>query len=189
MKDQQKIVSRLQNIKNAGLPERIDCLGKEVSFSCGTATQFALQIERDQKRIVQAKFKTNGCSFAVAAADVLADMITNKTLSELGGLNLEELKLFVETQLNKFPVEKQKCLDMVLLALKMAFADFRRKQVEEFVGEKALICTCFCVSEDTIERLISEGKVKTVEDVGRACRAGNGCGSCRILIQEMLDLS
>ncbi len=185
----QKVILRLERVKNAGVPERIDCSGRDVSFVCGTAAQFALQIDKTEKRIVQAKFKTSGCSFAVAAADLLAEIITDKTLFDLKGLDQERLAKKIQAQLGEFPPERRQCLEMVLKALKAAFMDFRAKQLEEFVGEKALICTCFGVSEDTIEKLISEGKAKTVEEVGRICRAGTGCGSCQFLIQEILDSS
>ncbi|GIU82299.1 MAG: hypothetical protein D6687_09130 [Acidobacteria bacterium] len=183
----QKIISRLQNIKNAGEPKRVDCIGKDASFACGTAVQFALQIDKTEKRIIQAKFKTNGCGFAVAIADLLAEIITDKTLADLKGLERENLSRVIQAEFGELPSEKRQCLEMVLTALKAAFMDFRNRQIEEFAGEKALVCSCFGISEDTIEKLISGRKAKTVEDVGKLCRAGTGCGSCRFLIQEMLD--
>jgi NAD(P)H-nitrite reductase large subunit len=45
------------------------------------------------------------------------------------------------------------------------------------------------VTETTIERLINERSLQTVEEVTRACNAGGGCGSCRPIIQEMLDFA
>jgi NAD(P)H-nitrite reductase large subunit len=51
-----------------------------------------------------------------------------------------------------------------------------------------LICTCFGISEDTIQSVISETGAETVEAVGDACNAGTGCGSCRFLIQELIDI-
>jgi NifU-like protein len=60
-------------------------------------------------------------------------------------------------------------------------------QIEEFTGEKALICTCFGVSEETIERVIANNRCETVEEVSQKCNAGSGCGSCQPLIQEIID--
>ena len=71
--------------------------------------------------------------------------------------------------------------------LQTALADFRALQIEEFIGEKALICTCFGVSEETIENLVFEESLATVEEVTDACNAGGGCGSCQPLIQEIID--
>jgi len=75
-----------------------------------------------------------------------------------------------------------------LETLQDAFADFRAFQIEEFTGEKALICTCFSVSEDTIENLVKENSLETVEEVTDACNAGGGCGSCQPLVQEIIDV-
>jgi len=67
-------------------------------------------------------------------------------------------------------------------------AAYRERRVEEFQGEKALICTCFGVSEETIVTAISENSLSDVDQVVDLCRAGSGCGSCRMLIQELVDM-
>jgi NAD(P)H-nitrite reductase large subunit len=56
-----------------------------------------------------------------------------------------------------------------------------------FRGEKALVCTCFGVTEETIDEALQISAVQTVEDVTSLCRAGGGCGACTMMIQEMLD--
>jgi NifU-like protein len=90
-------------------------------------------------------------------------------------------------ELGEFPAGRGHCPEIGLEALRAALADYRKFRIEEFSGEKALICTCFGVSEEKIEGVISELGLETVEEVGDACNAGSGCGSCRMLIQEMLD--
>jgi NifU-like protein len=67
-------------------------------------------------------------------------------------------------------------------------AAYRARRIEEFQGEKALICTCFGVSEETIIGAIAENGFTEVEQVSKAYRAGSGCGSCRFLIQELIDM-
>jgi len=64
---------------------------------------------------------------------------------------------------------------------------YRELRVSEYEGEKALICTCFGISEDTIVATIKENKITDVEEVADQVRAGSGCGSCRMLIQELID--
>ena len=87
----------------------------------------------------------------------------------------------------EFPPDRHQCATVCIEALRGAFADFRIRQIEEFQGEKALICTCFGVSEETIESHIRKCRLETVDEVARACNAGSGCGSCRMLIQEIID--
>lgn len=122
-----------------------------------------------------------------AAADVLAETVKNKHLSELHGLKPADLNAAVEASLGVFDKGRRQCADCCISALRSAFADYRKRQIEEFHGEKALICTCFGVSEETIDHHIETGSLRTVDDVAQVCRAGGGCGSCRMLIQEMLD--
>jgi NifU-like protein len=72
-------------------------------------------------------------------------------------------------------------------AFRAALAEYRSKVIEEFKGERALICTCFGVSEDTIIKTIERDAPTDISEVSAACKAGTGCGSCRMLIQELID--
>jgi bacterioferritin-associated ferredoxin len=135
-----------------------------------------------------AKFKSSGCGFAVAAADVLTEKILDCRLTDLHGLDKNELKGEIETRLEEFPEHRAHCREMCFDALRAALADFRSFQIEEFAGEKLLICTCFGVSEEEIEKVIEEYQAVSVEEVSDVCNAGTGCGSCQFLIQEMIDI-
>ena len=50
-----------------------------------------------------------------------------------------------------------------------------------------IICHCFDVSGEEIEKAIREQGLKTVEEVGEATNEGTGCGGCQEKIQEILD--
>ncbi len=170
--------------KHAGKSEKTNAIGTGASFVCGSFVRIYLEIDA-QKQIIDAKFKSNGCGFAIAAADVLAEKIVGKNLTALHGLN--NLKAEIERELDKFPAHRKHCAEICIDALSQAFADFRALQIEEFAGEKALICTCFGVSEERIEKIIVETQAETVEEIGEICNAGTGCGSCQLLIQTILD--
>ena len=123
----------------------------------------------------------------LASADVLAESLAGKHLSELHGLDETELISDIQNELGEIPAGRLLCITACIDSLRAAFADFRARQIEEFQGEKALICTCFGVSEETIQTVINKDPLITVEDVAAVCRAGRGCGSCRMLIQELID--
>lgn len=182
-----KISERFYAPTNSGKAARANAVGTGASFVCGAFARFYLQIDVQTKKIVEAKFKTGGCGFLIAATDVLAEKIKGKKLIELHGLDENELRAEIEGELGLFPAHRAHCLKICLDALQAAFADFRAFQIEEFAGEKALICTCFGVSEETIERAVAENEIETVEDVIDICKAGGGCGSCQFLIQEIID--
>lgn len=183
-----KISEKFHAPSNVGKAENLNAKGTGATFACGAVLRFTLQIEIETKQIVEAKFQTNGCGFLIAAADVLADEIKGKNLREFHGANKDILAGRIETELSEFPENRKHCLELCLETLNDAFADFRRFQIEEFAGEKALVCTCFGVSEDAIEKLIEENSLATVEEITAACNAGGGCGSCQFLIQEILDV-
>ena len=183
-----KISERFHAPKNSGETADANAVGVGASFACGAFVRFYLYLDARTKQIKAAKYKTNGCGFSIAAAEVLAEKIVGEKLTELHGLDKSELRGVIENKLEKYPSGRSHCLEICLDALQQAFSDFRRFQIEEFTGEKALICTCFGVSEETIEKAIEVNKIETVEEVTENCRAGGGCGSCQFLIQEMIDL-
>lgn len=172
----------------AGKVLKTNAVGAGASFVCGSFVRFFLEIDVQTKEIREARYKTNGCGFMIAAAEVLTEKIGGRRLTELHGLNHAELFDRIETELGEFPAPRRHCAEICFDALQSALADFRSFQLEEFTGEKALICTCFGVSEETIEQAIAETQAETVEEIGEICSAGTGCGSCQFLIRELIDI-
>ena len=182
----EKISERFYALKRVGKAEKTNAVGTGASFVCGTFVRFFLEIDEQTKEIKDAKYKSNACGFALAAAEVLAEKIGRKKLTELHGLENAELKIDLENELGKFPDARTHCAEICFDALHAALNDFRSMQIEEFTGEKALICTCFGVSEEEIENVIETNAVESVEEVTDVCNAGGGCGSCRMLIEELI---
>jgi NifU-like protein involved in Fe-S cluster formation/bacterioferritin-associated ferredoxin len=174
------VLDRLRSPRHAGENGGSNAVGRSVSLSCGTYVTIQMTVDPSAKRIEKVSFRSNGCGFMIAAADVLADKLEGSYLADLNAT-----AGLVES-LGPLTPGREPCRDVVIAALLEAFADHRRRQVEEFVGDKALICTCFGVSEEVIEQLVMTG-VETVEEAGRRCRAGTGCGACQMLIQEIID--
>lgn len=184
-----KISERFHAPKNAGKLKGANADGTNATFVCGALLRIVIQIETGTKEILQAKFQTNGCGYLIAAADILTETIKGKKLVEFHSLERQVLQREIEDKLGAFSEHRRHCLDLCLETLQNALADYRAFQVEEWTGEKALICSCFGVSEETIENLIKANSLETVDQVTKICRAGGGCGSCQFLIQEILDVS
>jgi NifU-like protein len=180
-----EVQARLESSKNTGALSDASARGRAVSFECGSFV--AIELEAGPDSIKDARFSSNGCGFMIGAADVLCEKLNGNRLADLHGLRDDELHEYVISQLNGLPVERTQCLNVCIEALQSAFAGLRDRRVEEFRGEKALICTCFGVTEETIENTIAEHGLSNVDEVTDLCRAGGGCGSCRMLIEEMLD--
>lgn len=183
-----KISDKFHTPRHSGRAAAVNAVGTNATLVCGAALRFTLRIDHQTKEISEAKFTTSGCGYAISAAEVLAEKIVGKHLAELHGLDKNILQSEIESQLGAFQESRKHCLELALDTLQSAFADYRAAQIEEWAGEKALVCTCFGVSEETIEGIIKDERLETVEEVTSACHAGGGCGSCQPLIQEIIDV-
>ena len=50
----------------------------------------------------------------------------------------------------------------------------------------ALVCLCNGVSERKVVKAIAHG-ADSIEEIGRACRAGTTCHGCHDTLEELLD--
>ena len=172
------------NPRNVGEVEEPRFTGRSGSFQCGAILRVFLQIDESQ-RITEAKFKAAGCSVLVAAASLLIEEVRGKTTGEAAAVaqNLDRLA----GKLGTLPAARNECVLLACEALLSAIRNYSDSAREEWEGDEALICTCFCVSERTIEREIKENALRTIAQVTAACSAGGGCRSCYPLIEDILE--
>lgn len=159
--------------RNVGDADEPRFVGRSASLTCGAHVRFSIQVDENHG-ISQAKFRAAGCSDLVAAASLLTEQVTGLTTAEAATVGQEPTD-----------VDPQ-CARLAREALLDAIRDFSNAARDDWAGDEALICTCFFVSERTIEREIQARGLTTVAEVTRACNAGAGCGSCHQLIQEIL---
>jgi len=184
-----KLAKRVRSIDRPSVVESENAYGKDANFVCGSYVRFSVRIDPEAKQIDAVGFRSNGCGYMLAAADILANCIDGKKLSGLNGLQEPDLFALVERELGIVESGRSDCIKCTIAALQACFESYREKQIEEFRGERALICTCFGVSEETVANGIANGSMRSVDEVTAKCNAGGGCGSCRMLIQEMLDVA
>lgn len=173
-----KIQARFINPQNAGEILNADAVGNAGSFVCGAVLRFYLRAENE--KIVAARFKSAGCGYLSAAADLWCEKIVGKTLAEIDAVQ-------IEAELSSFPAAKKHCLELIFDAAAAAKRHLRTNRLADWNGDEILICTCFGVSEKTIAAVIAENNLDSVSQVTKLCRAGGGCGSCQVLIQDILD--
>lgn len=171
----------------AGNAAGVNAVGTDASFECGCFVRMSLAIDTASKTIKEAAFRSNGCGFMIAAADKISEVMAGRELTSLHSLAGAEFTAIIAEEIGVFPQQRSHCLHSVLEAFRSALAAYRAQLLEEFRGEKALVCTCFGITEESIENFINISQPGTIEEVTAGCRAGAGCGSCRMLIQEMLD--
>ncbi len=169
-----------RNVGEAGEPH---FTGRAGSFVCGAAVRLSIQID-ESHNISQARFRAAGCEVLIASLSVLTDRVQGKTTAEAALLCQTAEPLVAE--LNA-ATENTHCAQLACDALVSAVRQYSDAARNEWIGDEALICTCFFVSERTIEREIKEKGLTSVREVTEACNAGGGCGSCQQLIVEILE--
>ena len=172
------------NPKHIGEATEPNFIGRSASFQCGAVLRISLHIDESQ-RITQAKFKAAGCSVLVASASLLIDEVIGKTTGEAAAVGQQAEALL--NKLGELPPARSKCPALVCEALVSAIRNYSDTARDEWEGDEALICTCFCVSERTIEREIETRNLRTIAEVTAACSAGGGCRSCYPLIEDILE--
>ncbi|CAN5751277.1 MAG: iron-sulfur cluster assembly scaffold protein [Pyrinomonadaceae bacterium] len=173
------------NPKNVGNIAEAQAVATTGSLTCGATIRISLSVDEAQ-RITDAKFKSAGCSYLVAASSLLTEQVKGKTTAEAAVLGQSPTRSFIG-QLGVWPMDRDHCAALACEALVAAVKQYSNSVREEWTGDEALICTCFGVSERTIENEIKTGRLLTIAEVTRACNAGAGCRSCYSLIEDILD--
>ena len=146
---------------------------------CGAHARFSIQVD-EMHRVSQARFRATGCDVLVASASMLTERVVGTTTADAAAVG-QDAEALVATVPNREHCPRLAC-DALLAAIR-EYSDAAR---DDWAGDEALICTCFFVSERTIEHEINSRGLTTVAEVTKACNAGGGCGSCHQLIQEIL---
>ena len=170
------------NPRNVGEVEDPDGVGEVGSLACGDALRLTFKLDK-QGRIADAKFKTFGCASAIATSSVLTELIKGKTLDEAMKVTNRDIADY----LGGLPEQKMHCSVMGREALEAAIANYRGGDKTKREIEGNVVCTCFGVTDQEIERVIRENDLTTVEQVTNYCKAGGGCGGCHGEIEKIIE--
>ncbi|MHC4062704.1 MAG: Fe-S cluster assembly protein NifU [Planctomycetota bacterium] len=178
----EKLKDHFFNPRNVGEVENPDGTGEVGSLACGDALKLTFKLD-ENGRIKDAKFKTFGCASAIATSSVLTEMIKGMTLDEAGKVTNKDIADY----LGGLPEQKMHCSVMGREALEAAIENYQSGGTKKHELEGNVVCTCFGVTENEIERVITENDLTTVEDVTNYCKAGGGCGGCHGEIEKIIQ--
>ncbi|MDD5458803.1 MAG: Fe-S cluster assembly protein NifU [Phycisphaerae bacterium] len=178
----EKVKDHFINPRNVGEIKNPDGVGEVGSLACGDALKLTFKLDKDG-RIADAKFKTFGCASAIASSSVLTELIKGKTLDEAAKVTNKDIADY----LGGLPEQKMHCSVMGREALEAAIENYQTggKIKHELKGR--VVCTCFGVTKNEIERVIMENDLTTVEEVTNYCKAGGGCGGCKGEIEKIIQ--
>ena len=175
-----RVMDHFEHPRNVGVVARIDGEGQVGSLSCGDALRLTIQVDKERDVIEDAKFQTFGCASAIASSSALTEMIKGKTLDQAMSLTNQDIADF----LGGLPKEKMHCSVMGQEALEAAVSNYRGVPVRAVQGE--IICHCFGVTDQEIERVVKTNRLTTVEEITQFTKAGGGCGKCVPKLEELL---
>ena len=118
----EKVIEVFKNPKNVGEIENPDGIGTVGNASCGDIMQITLRIENDV--ITDAKFKTFGCTAAIATSSTATEMVKGMTIEE--ALTVTNRK--VVEALGGLPAQKLHCSVLAEEAIKKAIEDYQSKK-------------------------------------------------------------
>ncbi len=178
----EKTMDHFRNPRNVGVIENPDGVGEVGSLACGDALRLMFKLD-DKGKIKEAKFQTFGCASAIASSSALTEMIKGKTLEEAASITNQDIADF----LGGLPNEKMHCSVMGRDALAAAIDNFRKGTPPQKKVEGDIVCQCFGVSRQDIEKAIRENRLSTVEEVTNFTKAGGGCGTCHPEIEKIIE--
>jgi len=118
----EKVKDHFLNPRNVGEIKNPDGFGKVGNPVCGDV--MAIYIKVKNNRITDIKFKTFGCSAAIATSSVLTEMVKGKTIDEA----LKITRNDVANELGGLPAIKMHCSNLAADALREAIKDYKNKK-------------------------------------------------------------
>jgi len=118
----EKVKEHFFHPRNVGEIKNADGIGKVGNPTCGDV--MAIYIKVKDNRISDIKFKTFGCTAAIATSSILTEMAKGKTLDEALKITRDD----VANELGGLPAIKLHCSNLAADALREAIKDYRSKK-------------------------------------------------------------
>ena len=127
-----KIIQHFSHPKFFGKIKNADVIGNAGNPRCGDLMTLYLKLKKNPpkarlakggKKIKEIKFETLGCAAAIAASDMVCELVKGKTLEQALKIGFQD----VSTGLGKLPPLKIHCAQLVTAALKDAINKYLSK--------------------------------------------------------------
>ena len=122
-----KVMENFLHPKNLGEMKNPDGVGKVGNPVCGDVMWVYIKVEKkkNQEIIKDIKFKTFGCTAAIATSSMITQLAKGKTLEEAEKITRND----VAESLEGLPAIKMHCSNLASDALKKAIEDYKEKKI------------------------------------------------------------
>jgi nitrogen fixation NifU-like protein len=117
-----KVMKHFMHPKNVGIIRNADGIGKMISPVCGDS--MLLYIKVKDNKIKDIKFKTFGCTAAIASSSILTEIAKGKTIKEAEKITKKD----IVRSLGGLPYKKIHCSVLAVDALHAAIKDYKKKR-------------------------------------------------------------
>lgn len=115
------VMDHFMDPRNVGALENPDGYGKVGNPVCGDLMEIFIRVK--DERIDEIKFRTFGCTAAIASSSMTTEMAKGKTLDEA----LKITRTDVADTLGGLPSQKMHCSNLAADALHLAIKNYRQK--------------------------------------------------------------
>ncbi len=160
-----------------------DGVGEVGSLACGDQMRVGIKVK--DGKIADLRWLTYGCASAIASTSMMSEMAIGMDLKDAYNLKPEDIM----AKLGGLPEHKFHCSVLGDKALRAAIDDYLEKNHMENPYKATvakIICECMGVTDQKIETLIKEDKVKNLKDLQDITGAGTVCGKCVPRLEELI---
>ena len=173
-----------RNLWKEGEDFEADGVGEVGSLACGDQMRVGIKVK--DGKISDLRWLTYGCASAIASTSMMSVMAIGMTLEEAYKLTPKAIM----DKLGGLPEHKFHCSVLGDKALRAAVDDYLEKNnlPNPYKAQSAvIICECKDVTDQMIEKLVREDKVKNLDDLSALTGAGTGCGKCKEKLKEAIE--
>lgn len=173
-----------RNLWKEGEDFEPDGVGEVGSLACGDQMRVGIQVENG--RIKALRWLTYGCASAIASTSMMSEIAIGMTLEDAYHITPE----MITDALGGLPEHKFHCSVLGDKALRAAIDDYlERNGIENNLKSSTakVICECKGVTDQMIEDLVKNDKVRNFDELQKATGCCTACGKCRSRIMDELN--
>jgi len=119
-----KLLKHFTNPKFFGKIKNADAMGKAGNPRCGDIMDIFLKVDKKTQKIKDIKFQTYGCAAAIAASDMICELVKGKKLDEALKVSFKD----ISSSLGEMPPLKIHCAQLAVEALRIAIKNYQSKK-------------------------------------------------------------